>query len=159
MLVLLGAALPVFAAAEFYVEQTNGMVAIPNPARKVVLESLGTEVKRCQPTAKKIDRCSLSGFAVDLGVGGKIKGYLIIPQDAKIWAASAAPVWIVAKVHGKYRILLKQVTYDIKILDSVTRHMRDIKTERSSAAWDEWQLWKYDGQKYAIKKKYSGEPK
>lgn len=158
LIILLGITLPAFAQAEFYIEQSNGLVSIPAAARRAILNSLGAEANDCTPTAKPLDRCALSGFAVVLDAGNHPKGYLVVPQDDSIWAASAAPIWIVAQRHGKYRILLHQVTYDIKILNSVTHQMHDIKTERGTASMMEWELWKYDGDKYAIAKKYAGAP-
>lgn len=130
-------------AARFVVEEAS-----LQPVPSEVLAGIALHEKS-MPTDVQGRPCKFAGKTVALRDGGAAEGWVVTTTDACAWAASAAPVWVLAASKDKrYRVVLFDVTYTLTV-GSASRHgLRNISTFRATATRQELRWWKFDGTAY-----------
>jgi hypothetical protein len=133
--------------ATFVVEE-DALVPIPQPAVSAISRA-GVGM----PTNYEGRPCEFVGKVVALSSGGsEPQDWIATTKNACSWAASAAPIWVLRRQSGEYKVVLFHVTYDLTLGSGTQNGLRHIATARATAARTESQLWKFDGEEYKLAK-------
>ncbi|HAE99784.1 MAG TPA: hypothetical protein DCO68_12125 [Methylophilaceae bacterium] len=124
-------------AEEFNIEETN-LKALPNSVESVVRNS------------KKFAfaECNLIGKAVNLSDSNNPFEYIITTEPACGWGASAAPVWVVAKINGTYAVLLETTTTAVETIKNKNHGLHQLVETSGTAGHASYTRWGFNGKNY-----------
>ena len=144
-LALVLALLSVFVHAATFIVEDEALKPAPSAVSDAVFARgrAGLQNNRGEP-------CTFIGKSVNLSLAISTDDWVVTTADACSWAASAAPVWVVRHADSGYRVVLFDVTYDLTIGSVGLNGLRNIATARATAAREESQLWKFDGDNYQL---------
>ena len=124
---------------------------IEDPELSLVPEEISALIKVSENAV--FDECTIVGVKVDLDGDGQFGDILATTKDACAWGRATGPIWGLRGQQSGFSIILSGSGGSLKITDSFSNGLKDLRSDSGSAGLATVNLYKFNGSNY-IQKRY-----